>query len=344
VTAAAAGGALTGMPLLSVQRLRVSYRTRQASLTAVDDFHLELRPGEVIGIIGESGSGKTTATRALIGLLPATATVESGRIVFRDRTVFDRGVDRLAAIRGGGIGTIFQSASASINPLFRIGRQLEETLRAHRRWSASSHDDLVRLLSRLGLQDPERVLRSYPYQLSGGMLQRAAIALAVAVSPAVVIADECTSALDVTTQAEVIEVLRTLVEDGRGLIYVTHDLLLAGRICTSLIVMYAGQTVERGPTARVLGAPCHPYTQALLAAVPAWGPRHALRGIEGLPPHVGDDWAGCVFAPRCASAVDACARQKVAWTGTASDGCRCILPALVPDGEASRPAPPVSNH
>ena len=287
----------------------------------------------MIGIIGESGSGKTTAIRALIGLLPAVAVVESGQIDFGGRTVFGDGANRLDTLRGGGIGMIFQSASASINPLFRIGYQLEETLRAHGRWSASSPDDLTHLLSRLGLREPERVLRSYPYQLSGGMLQRAAIALAVAVSPAVVIADECTSALDVTTQAEVIEVLRTLADGGRGLIYVTHDLLLASRICTSLIVMYAGQIVERGETARVLGAPRHPYTRALLGAVPAWGPKRALSGIEGLPPQVGDDWRGCVFAPRCASAVAACSQRAIAWTGGTDDGYRCIVPVEPPPAD-----------
>jgi oligopeptide/dipeptide ABC transporter ATP-binding protein len=326
MSAAAIDAVVAPAPILSVDRLRISYRGRQGALRAVDDFGLDLHPGEVIGIIGESGSGKTSAIRALIGLLPANATVDSGTIVFRGETVFGPGADALATIRGGGVGMIFQSASASINPLFRIGTQLEETLRAHGKWSPSSHGDLVRLLAQLGLQEPERVLRSYPYQLSGGMLQRAAIALAVAVSPPVVIADECTSALDVTTQAEVIEVLRALIEGGRGLIYVTHDLLLASKICTSLIVMYAGQIVERGETRRVLEAPRHPYTRALLAAVPAWGPKRALAGIDGLPPHVGAGWKGCVFAPRCASAVAACSQQPIEWTGSNRDGYRCINP------------------
>jgi peptide/nickel transport system ATP-binding protein len=316
----------TTAPILSVEGLRITYRGRGAPLRAVDDFGLDLHAGEAIGIIGESGSGKTSAIRALIGLLPANATVESGTIVFRGATVFDREVDSLHTIRGGGIGMIFQSASASVNPLFRIGTQLAETLRAHGKWSATSHRDLLGLLSRLGLQEPERVLRSYPYQLSGGMLQRAAIALAVAVSPPVVIADECTSALDVTTQAEVVEVLQTLIEGGRGLIYVTHDLLLASKICTTLIVMYAGQIVERGDTRRVLEEPRHPYTRALIAAVPVWGPRRALAGIDGLPPHVGADWKGCVFAPRCAHAAAACVQQTVDWTGGRGDGFRCLAP------------------
>ena len=325
-------GVESNAPILSVEGLRITYRGRQAPLRAVDDFGLELHAGEVIGIIGESGSGKTSAIRALIGLLPANATVESGTIAFRGATVFDRKVDSLHEIRGGGIGMIFQSASASINPLFRIGTQLRETLRAHGQWSTSSQGDLRRLLSRLGLQEPERVLRSYPYQLSGGMLQRAAIALAVAVSPPVVIADECTSALDVTTQAEVVEVLQTLIEGGRGLIYVTHDLLLASKICTELIVMYAGQIVERGETRRVLEEPRHPYTRALIAAVPTWGPRRALAGIDGLPPHVGADWKGCVFAPRCAHAMSACVQQDIEWTGGKRDGFRCLAPVtLLPD-------------
>jgi oligopeptide/dipeptide ABC transporter ATP-binding protein len=316
--------ACNSVPLLSVRDLSVSFGAGASRILAVDDFGLDLHAGEVIGVIGESGSGKTTAVRALIGLLPTAAKVTSGTIDFAGQRVFGHGPNRLQSIRGDGIGMVFQSASASINPLFTIGYQLREIWRAHRDWHASANGELAELLRRLGLKDAERVMRSYPHQLSGGMLQRAAIALAVAVSPTVVIADECTSALDVTTQIEVIDVLRTLVGERRGLIYVTHDLQLASELCTKLIVMYAGKVVETGVTGAVLASPRHPYTRALLAAVPTWGPRRSLRGIDGLPPHVTPDWDGCVFAPRCPEVMPACNTGGIAWVGSEAAGARCL--------------------
>lgn len=311
-------------PLLAVRNLSVCFGSDRSRVLAVDDFSMDLNAGEVIGVIGESGSGKTTAVRALIGLLPMTASVTSGTIEFGGKRVFGEGLDDLQSIRGGGIGMVFQSASASINPLFTIGYQLREIWRAHRPWHASANGELRELLQKLGLMDADRVMRSYPHQLSGGMLQRAAIALAVAVSPRVIIADECTSALDVTTQIEVIDVLRTLVGEQRGLIYVTHDLQLASEICTKLIVMYAGQVVETGDTHSVLNSPRHPYSRALLAAVPVWGPKRELKGIDGLPPHVTPDWKGCVFAPRCPDVLEACSAMKIAWSGSAASGRRCL--------------------
>lgn len=311
-------------PLLSVKDLKVTFGRGAAQIIAVQGFSLELQPSEVIGVIGESGSGKTTVMRALMGLLPAMANVGSGQISFCGRPVFGAGGNHLQSIRGSGIGMVFQSASSSINPLFTIGYQLRETWRTHRAGGAPD-GALIELLRNLGLKEPERVLRSYPHQLSGGMLQRAAIALAVAVSPKVVIADECTSALDVTTQIEVIDVLRTLVRQGHGLIYVTHDLLLAGELCNRLIVMYAGQIVETGDTQSILQAPRHPYTRALIAAVPTWEPKRPLRGIEGLSPQVTTAWRGCVFAPRCPSAATECTASSVPWAGNDGRGWRCIL-------------------
>lgn len=311
--------------LLSAQDLTVSFGKGPQRIIAVQEFAVDLQPGETIGVIGESGSGKTTAVRALIGLLPSNAQVVSGMVAFGGETVFGNGTDRLRSIRGSGVGMVFQSASASINPLFTISYQLRETWRAHR--SAEPPPGALRdLLSRLGLEDPDRVLRAYPHQLSGGMLQRAAIALAVAISPKVVIADECTSALDVTTQIEVIEVLRSLARAGHGLIYVTHDLLLAAEFCSRLIVMYAGQIVETGDTRTILNAPRHPYTRALIAAVPTWGPKRPLKGIDGLPPHVTANWRGCTFAPRCPQVLADCRTSAIAWTTDSSGGRRCILP------------------
>lgn len=260
-------------PILSVRNLSIAYGSMEKPLVVLNDFNLDLYEGETVGIIGESGSGKTTAVRALVDLLPVGAKILSGNVSFRGKVVLEESRDRLAEIRGGGIGMIFQSASASINPLFRIGYQLRETLKAHGRWDENSHDEMTRLLTRLGFSDPKRVLRSYPHELSGGMLQRASIALAVALSPDAIIADECTSSLDVTTQIEVVGLLKEITSGQRGMIYVTHDLLLASELCTSLIVMYKGRIVERGTVEEVLRTPRDECTRALLRAIPKWAPR-----------------------------------------------------------------------
>lgn len=265
-------------PVLQVDDLRVTARSRRGEVVAVDELSLEVKPGDVLGLIGESGSGKTTTARSIIGLLERNVCVESGTIRFRGDVVFGDGVDRLKSLRGRHVGVIFQSASATLNPLLRIGTQLKQVLKANRPELSSSDADerMRRVLARMGFTDPERILRAYPHQLSGGMRQRASIAIAVAPEPEVIIADECTSALDVLVQADVIDLLRELVRElDTAMIFVTHDLMLAADVCTHVSVMRYGKVVETGLASSVMRAPQHEYTKSLLDAVPTWVPNSA---------------------------------------------------------------------
>lgn len=269
--------------VLSVRGLRVEARSRNGAVTAVDDLDLEVGQGEVIGLIGESGSGKTTTARAIIGLLERNVNVVAGEIWFAGERVFGGGENRLRPLRGRHIGVIFQSASSTLNPLLRIGTQLRQVLRAHRSDLSveQTNTRMTSVIARMGFSEPERVLRSYPHQLSGGMRQRAAIAIAVATEPELLIADECTSALDVLVQADVITLLRELVAESRtSMVFVTHDLLLAADLCTHMTVMNHGRCVEQGTTAQVLTSPRDEYTRRLLAAVPAWAPPSPMPPAE----------------------------------------------------------------
>lgn len=313
--------------------MRVVCSSDTGEVLALDHVDLTVERGEVVGLIGESGSGKTTLVRSVIGLLGRNCRPVAGRIRFRGETVLGDGVDKLRRVRGRHIGMIFQHATASLNPLVKIGAQIGEVLRTHGGLARGdvrqrSHD----LLARLGFDQPQRVLDSYPHQLSGGMCQRAAIAAAVATEPDLVIADECTSALDVTTQAEVIELLRTVTRERRWtLLFVTHDILLATELCSRLVVLYGGQIVEDGPTAEVIAAPRHPYTRALLDAVPLWRPRTPLRGIPGSPPRIPPGFRGCRFTPRCAFATAECSADDVAWVPEGGGrGHRCLHPLPPP--------------
>lgn len=260
-------------PVISVRGLRVQARSRAGSIMAVDGLDLQVSAGEVLGLIGESGSGKTTTARAMIGLLERNVQVIDGEVRFKGDVAYREGVDTLSSLRGRHIGVVFQSASATLNPLLRIGAQMRQVLQQNRPelGRAEIQARMVAVVSRMGFDDPHRVLRAYPHQLSGGMRQRAAIAIAIAPEPELLIADECTSALDVLVQADVIALLRELVDDlGMAMIFVTHDLLLAADLCSHITVMHRGRIVEAGPSSTVLRSPSEPYTRSLLAAVPAW--------------------------------------------------------------------------
>lgn len=325
--------------VLHAQGIRVVCHGAGGSVLAADAVDLTVDAGELVGIIGESGSGKTTLVRSIIGLLGRNCAVVEGTIKFRGRTVFGDGKDDLRTIRGRDVGMIFQNATGSLNPLLKIGTQLREVLRVHTSLGPAELDRRAQnLLTELGLDDADRVLDSYPHQLSGGMCQRAAIAIAVAAEPALVIADECTSALDVTTQADVIGLLRRVTRDkGWCLLFVTHDILLAAELCTRLVVMYGGHVVEDGPVEQVVRAPRHPYTQALLAAVPLWRPRSQLAGIPGTPGRVRPDHVGCRFADRCSKAEDICSKDDVKWSQENDRGYRCLFPVGGGGGPESGP-------
>jgi len=264
------------MTLLRIRNLVVEARSQSKIVQAVDHVDFEIGESEVVGLIGESGSGKTTLVRAILDLLERNVRIINGLIEYSGKTVIDveTGHSELGAIRGSQIGMVFQSPRSSLDPLMTIGGHLREVLRRH--IPGISRDAVKKrsaeVLGEMGLE-AERVMRSYPHQLSGGMCQRAAIAISIAPYPSLLIADECTSALDVTSQEEVVKVLKHLTDDRKmALIFVTHDMLLASELCDRLVVMQDGKVVESGTTAQILGDPRQGYTKQLIAAVPRWTP------------------------------------------------------------------------
>lgn len=261
--------------LLQVSGLSVAANTVQGRIELLRDVDLRVAAGDRVGLIGESGSGKTTLARAIIGLLDANLEVSAGTVELDGRRIVAPGEPYAPGVRGAEIGMVFQSALASLNPFRRLRSQLREILKVHRPEldRAAADEEMERLVERMGVKDIERVLGSYPHQVSGGQRQRVSIAVALAPSPRMLIADECTSALDVSAQAQTIDLLRDVTGEDRGLLFVTHDLMLAGELCNRVVVMYRGVVVESGPTEAVLHDPQHPYTQRLLAAIPEWRPR-----------------------------------------------------------------------
>ncbi|GAB3834475.1 ABC transporter ATP-binding protein [Dactylosporangium cerinum] len=259
--------------LLHVSGLSISARLAAGQLRLLDGVDLEVGRGQIVGVVGESGSGKTTLARAVVGLLERNVTVESGAVELAGDVVVAPGVDRTDRIRGTAVGMVFQDASRSLNPLMKVRTQLGEVLRRHVRGitKADVERRSVEVLAQMRISDPARVLDSYPHQLSGGLRQRVAIGLAVVTRPSLVIADECTTALDVTTQTKVVGLFRTLVDElGIGLLFVTHDLMLASDLCDRIAVMSGGRVVEQGGVEDVLDRPQQDYTRRLLAAIPSW--------------------------------------------------------------------------
>lgn len=302
-------------PVLEVRDLQVSVGDH---LVAVQDVSFEIGRGESVGLVGESGSGKTLTCRAVLGLLPATGQVDRGRIVLGSgaEAVELTGARRTTwnAVRGVRLGAVFQDPASYLNPSLTVGHQLAEQLRVKGGLSrADAHRRTVELFTEVGLHDPESVAHQYPHELSGGMLQRVLIAIAVSCEPELLIADEATTALDVVIQAEILDLLRRLREThGLSLLLVTHDLAVVAETCERIMVMYGGQVVESGPTDEVLSNPRHPYTQALMgvATIGTWE-RRTLDVIPGQPPAAGEEMPGCRFAPRCRWATDACVAGPV---------------------------------
>lgn len=311
---------------LRVRDLATTFMTDEGEVRAVDGVSLEIAPGQTLGLVGESGCGKSVTALSILGLLPEhTAFVERGTVEIEG----DRGPIELvalreaerAAVRGDRIAMIFQDPMSSLNPMMTVGDQLAEGLRAHRGLSrAVARERSIELLRKVGIPAPEERIEAYPHQLSGGMRQRVMIAMAIACGPRVLLADEPTTALDVTIQAQVLELLRTLRdESGMALLLITHDLAVVGEIADDVAVMYAGRIVERGPTRRVLEAPLHPYTQGLVRSIPSRavregateGERAKLRlpTIPGTVPALGRWPEGCRFADRC-ERVEARCRER----------------------------------
>jgi len=296
-------------PLLSAKDLTVQFRTPKGPITAVDGIDLTLERGEVLGIIGESGSGKSVTMRALLRILPEAKTEIAGDLKLDGKDVLSLKGHDLAAYRGGDVSMVFQEPATALDPVFTIGTQISETVRRHRK--VSRKDAQARALEMLELvriPSPASRLGNYPHEMSGGMRQRAMIALALAAGPKLLLADEPTTALDATVQIQVILLLRELQREmGMATIFVTHDVGVAAEISDRIAVMYAGRIVETGTAAEVLKNPKHPYTQGLLSStVQGAVPGTPIKAIPGMPPDLAQMPPGCAFAPRCPLATSAC--------------------------------------
>lgn len=311
-------------PVLSVERLSVAFPGREGPVPVVDDVSFTLEAGQSLVIAGESGSGKSMICQALLGIVPAAATVSGSRIDWRGRDLLQLGEPEWRAIRGAEIAMIFQDPTAALNPLITVEHQIADTIRDHRRCSrAEARARTIEVLGLAGFPEPEHRMKSYPAELSGGLRQRVAIALALSCAPALIIADEATTNLDVSIQAQIVKLLRRLKEElGLALIFVTHDLGLAAEIGGQLLVMYAGHAVERGPVQAVLEDPCHPYTRGLLRSAPTLRSTRAnpLRPIPGQAPRPGSIGAGAPFRARCPVTVEGvCEHSAPGWTRAGPD-------------------------
>jgi peptide/nickel transport system ATP-binding protein len=299
-------------PLLAVQDLTVSIATEDGVLGAVEGASWAVEPGKILGIVGESGSGKSVSCMSLLGLLPAGRTEVSGRALFRDTDLLTLGEPELRKVRGAEIAMIFQDPLSSLHPMINIGAQLVEAVRLHRRVSKSEAlKRAVEMLGLVGIPHPAERVRAFPHELSGGMRQRVMIAMALINDPALLIADEATTALDVTTQAQILDLLRDLcVRAGSAVVLITHDLGVVAEVCDEVVVMYAGRVVERGSVDAVLERPSHPYTWGLLGSMPSVDP-DARRSatIGGAPPSLLAPPPGCRFHPRCPHALARCAGE-----------------------------------
>jgi peptide/nickel transport system ATP-binding protein len=319
------------IPVLHVERLKVSFRTDAGRASVLDDVGLTLQRGQVLGVVGESGCGKSTLIRAIMGILPEASQVDAGSIVFEGENLLVFTEQEMnQRIRGSRIGFIPQDPLLSLNPVFKVGTQMLEIMREHAPRGTRRRDHvqrLVGLLRRLQVPDPENAMERYPHQFSGGQRQRLLIAAALACSPRLVIADEPTTALDVTTQHEILLLLRELVDEfSISLLFVTHDLGVVAELCDAVCVIYAGQTVEAGPVDAVLRAPSHPYTRALLACHPERATRFV--GIPGTVPSPLRMPYGCRFAPRCGYAEAVCSEAlPIAALRPSGADVRCIHPA-----------------
>ena len=300
-------------PLLEVRELCVEFPTRRGKLRALDGVSFDIAAGEILGIVGESGAGKSLTGAAIIGLLEPPGRVCSGQILFEGQRIDDLPREAMRRLRGRRIGAIFQDPLTSLNPLYTVGRQLVETLRTHLPLGAAqARERAVELLRQTGLPAPEARLAQYPHELSGGMRQRVVIALALAGEPRLVVADEPTTALDVAVQAQIIRLLRGVTQaHGASVMLITHDMGVVAETCDRVAVMYAGRIVEIGPVAEVIRHPAHPYTAGLMASVPSLADAGGrLAQIQGALPRLDEIPAGCAFHPRCPKASPRCSDER----------------------------------
>ncbi len=298
--------------VLSVHDLAVSYRRGGRALAVVNGVSFDVRPGEIFGLVGESGSGKSTVIRSLIQLLPANATIDGGEVTFAGRSLLPLAERDMQKVRGRDIGMVFQDPLNSLNPVMTVGEQIGETLKTSDGARRSRREQILAAMRLVHLPDPGRLYSAYPHELSGGLRQRVAIAIALVESPKLLLADEPTTALDVTIQDQILKLLIELSGRlGMSVILVTHDLGVVAQTCQRVAVLYAGRIVESGPVERIFARPAHPYTAGLLQSIPRGSASEGrLRGIGGTPPSLDNIPTGCPFHPRCAFAIAACSGDR----------------------------------
>ena len=335
-------------PLLEVRNLRVEFPTRRGTLVAVDDVSFSIAPGEVLGVVGESGAGKSLTGAAIIGLLEPPGRIAAGEIRLEGERIDNLPAEAMRRIRGRRIGAIFQDPLTSLNPLYSVGRQLTETMQTHLPLSAAAaRRRAIDLLKSTGIQAAEQRIDHYPHQFSGGMRQRVVIALALAAEPRLIIADEPTTALDVSIQAQIIALLKNLCrEHGTAIMLVTHDMGVIAETADRVAVMYAGRVAEIGPVADVIHRPQHPYTVGLMGSIPSLtADVERLLQIDGSMPRLNAIPAGCAFNPRCTRTFDRCRVERPNLIPVSTGAAACWLhdpAAFAIGGDRRLDPPPVS--
>lgn len=315
-------------PLLEVRNLTIDFDTRHGALRAVDDISFQLAPGEILGMVGESGAGKSLTGTAIIGLLESPGYISGGEILFKGERIDNLTQEEMRRLRGRKIGAIFQDPLTSLNPLLTVGTQLIETILTHLDMNREqARKRALELLEEVGIPAPDQRIDNYPHQFSGGMRQRVVIALALCANPMLIIADEPTTALDVSIQAQILSILKKLCyENGAAIILVTHDMGVIAETADRVAVMYAGRLVELGPVDQVIKAPKHPYTVGLMGSIPVVGSQaERLIQIEGAMPRLTDIPNGCAFHPRCGQAFELCSSRKPEMRQLERNQVACLL-------------------
>jgi peptide/nickel transport system ATP-binding protein len=316
------------MSLLQVNNLVVEFPSRHGTLCALDDISFDIAPGEILGVVGESGAGKSLTGAAIIGLLEPPGRVASGQILLEGQRIDDLNADQMRHIRGRKIGAIFQDPLTSLNPLYTIGRQLTETILAHLPVTPKeARQRAIDLLKDTGISAAEERIDHYPHQFSGGMRQRVVIALALAAEPQLIVADEPTTALDVSIQAQIIGLLKKVCKDrGAAVMLITHDMGVIAETCDRVAVLYAGRVAEIGPVHQVINHPAHPYTAGLMASIPDMdSDRERLNQIDGAMPRLNAIPQGCAFNPRCPKAFDRCRQERPELVHAGANRAACWL-------------------
>lgn len=303
-------------PLIKVEDLTISFRTGKEKIDAVKKVNFSVAKGETLCIVGESGCGKSITSLSLMGLLPENGEVSGGSITFKDEELTKKNENQLRKYRGNELSMIFQDPMTALNPVFTIGYQMMEPLNIHTDLNKKdARKKAIDLLKQVGLSEPEKTLKKYPHELSGGMRQRVLIAISLACTPSLLIADEPTTALDVTIQAQILDLVEDLKEElNMGVIMVTHDMGVVAEVADRVMVMYAGEVVETGEVQEIFENPKHPYTEGLLASVPNVDAEDdELKSIPGTPPNISEEIKGCRFHPRCPYAMDICKQEEPAY-------------------------------